>query len=80
MRIRVLTFGITRDITGAGTIDLDLPEGATAADVDRHFRDHYPALGRLSSLLMAVNTEYAAPDTLLRENDEVALIPPVSGG
>ncbi len=80
MKIRVLTFGIARDITGAGTLDVQLPEGATIDTAHQYFREKYPALNRLSSLLIALNAEYASSETVLRENDEIALIPPVSGG
>ena len=80
IKIKVLAFGVARDITGAGSVELQFPEGTTLAQVQRHFQEKYPAFNRLSNLLLAINAEYAAPDTMLRENDEVALIPPVSGG
>lgn len=80
MTIRVLTFGIARDITGTGTLEVQLPEGATIDTAQQYFREKYPALNRLSSLIIALNAEYAPGETVLRENDEIALIPPVSGG
>ena len=80
MKIRVLAFGIARDITGTGTMEVELPEGATIDTVQQFFREKYPSLNRLSSLIIALNAEYASGETVLRENDEIALIPPVSGG
>lgn len=80
MKIRVLTFGIARDITGAGILELELPEGSTIGSAQNYFLERYPALSRLSSLVIAHNAEYAPVATVLRENDEIALIPPVSGG
>jgi len=80
MKIRILSFGIARDITGAGTIELHLPEGADLNILQEHLIRQYPAFKRLSSLLFAVNARYATGDTKLRDEDEIALIPPVSGG
>lgn len=80
MKVRILSFGIARDITGAGAFDLDLPEGADLGILQEYLLRQYPAFKRLSSLMFAVNARYATGDTKLRDEDEVALIPPVSGG
>lgn len=80
MKIRVLTFGIARDITDADHLMIELPAGSNAAALQAYLQELYPAFKRLKSLQIAVNTEYAAPDVLLKENDEIAIIPPVSGG
>ena len=80
MKIRILTFGAAQDITGAAQVELDLPEAETVAGLRAALYVRYPGLTRLSSLLFAVNTQYASDETRVRENDEVALIPPVSGG
>ncbi|TNE58258.1 MAG: molybdopterin converting factor subunit 1 [Bacteroidetes bacterium] len=80
MKIQILTFGIARDITGADQIDMDLPEHASVDTLKNHLIENYPAMKRLRSLMVAVNAVYASPDTILTEKDEVALIPPVSGG
>ena len=61
--------------------EIDLPEGGTVRDLLRHLEAQIPGLKKLlPSLALAVNHEYAGPDTVLRPNDEVALLPPVSGG
>lgn len=80
MKIKVLTFGIARDITNTDTLVVELPAGASAGELQHHLQEQFPAFKRLNSLRIAVNAEYATAETLLRENDEIALIPPVSGG
>jgi molybdopterin converting factor subunit 1 len=81
MRIHVRLFALLRDRAGAGEVALDLPAGATAADVTRGVAERFPALDALlRRTAVAVNHEYAAPDTAIGPEDEVALIPPVSGG
>lgn len=79
--IRVLFFGQLKEIAGCAEQDLALEEGATAAAVFEHYAALHPRFGGLrSSLVMAVNEEFAAPGTVLRDGDEVAFLPPVSGG
>ena len=80
MILKILTFGIARDIIGGATFDLELTEGATVGDLKRHILVKYPRFEALSSLLVAVNEEYGDADLLLNSTDEIALIPPVSGG
>ncbi|WP_019989705.1 molybdopterin converting factor subunit 1 [Rudanella lutea] len=78
--ITVLLFGITRDITGQNTIQQPLPAQARVSDLMEQLQNQYPRLSEIRALLVAVNGEYAEPDTPLTPTDEVALIPPVSGG
>jgi molybdopterin converting factor subunit 1 len=81
MQVRVLFFGILKDLTGRSSEAISLPDHATAADVLRHYEQSLAAQGAvLSSVAISVNQEYAAPDTQLHGGDEVALLPPVSGG
>ena len=80
MKIEVLTFGIARDITGADTLQLQLPSGATVAELRAELAKQFPAFEKLRSLMVAVNAAYASDETILTERDELALIPPVSGG
>lgn len=80
MRIKILVFGIARDICGSGVIHLKVPETATAGQVKQLLTEEYPHLGQLKSFLLAVNEEYAELNTLIAPGDEIALIPPVSGG
>jgi MoaE-MoaD fusion protein len=81
MQVRVLFFGMLKDLTGQASDALDLPEGATLADLRDHYEKRTPGLKRLAgSLAMSVNQEYAGPDDKLKAGDEIALLPPVSGG
>ena len=76
MKIAVRLFAGLRELAGTRTIEVELPEGATAADV-------WPALAlgdEPRGLLLAINRSYAQRETTLAEGDEIALIPPVSGG
>lgn len=81
MQVRVLFFGVLKDMAGRGSDDLTLPDQATAGDVLEHYEQHMTGLrGMLSSIAISVNHEYAPPDVRLQTGDEVALLPPVSGG
>lgn len=78
--VSVLLFGITRDLTGQSSVSVPLAEGANVGDILSQLHQHYPELAGIRSLLVAVNGEYAEPEQVLAHHDEVALIPPVSGG
>jgi molybdopterin synthase catalytic subunit/molybdopterin converting factor small subunit len=81
MQVRVLFFGILRDLAGRGGEVLTLPEHATLSDVFMHYEEMNPRLGELAgSIAISVNQEFAGPDSSLKEGDEVAFLPPVSGG
>lgn len=81
MRVRVLLFGLLKDIFPEAVESLQLPAGATVATLLDSFRARAPLQEQLwTSLAVAVNQEYALPEQLLSEGDEVALLPPVSGG
>jgi MoaE-MoaD fusion protein len=76
MIVRVRLFAILRERAGTGGVELDLPSGARAGDVLRELQE----VTRGLPVVLAVNREYATPDTQLTAGDELALIPPVSGG
>jgi molybdopterin synthase catalytic subunit/molybdopterin converting factor small subunit len=81
MEICVLFFGVLKDLVGSGCERLNLPDGATLSDVLEHYAVRIPELRHLaSSIALSVNQEYAALDVRLNAGDEVALLPPVSGG
>ncbi len=81
MRVRVLFFGMLKDLCGKASDALDLPDGSTVGDVLADYAAKFPQLkASLPSLATAVNQQYAGPDTVLKSNDEIALLPPVSGG
>jgi molybdopterin synthase catalytic subunit len=80
MRVRVLFFGMLKDVMAAAD-SIELPEGASVRDVLVHYESRFPRLkDAMPSLAVAVNQQYAELDTKLMPDDEVALLPPVSGG
>ncbi len=81
MRVRVLFFGMLKELAGKPAEALDLPEGASIRDVLAHYEKQIPRLKEsISSLALALNQQYASPDAKLKADDEIALLPPVSGG
>ncbi len=81
LRIRVRLFAMQREVAGARELRIEVPAPATVDDVWAAMVATVPALapGR-AALRFAVNGSYADPDTLLSDGDEIACIPPVSGG
>jgi molybdopterin synthase sulfur carrier subunit len=79
MEIKIKAFGVTKEILGAREIALAL-DGQTVAYLRATLITNYPALQGLKSLMIAVNNNYAEDNVTLKHTDEVALIPPVSGG
>jgi len=81
MQVRILFFGVLKDLAGRSSDVLTLPEEATAGDVVEHYESQLASLkGKLSSIAVSVNQEYAGLESKLRSGDEVGLLPPVSGG
>jgi MoaE-MoaD fusion protein len=79
MQVRVLFFGVLKDLLSSNGDAVTLPEGATVAQLLERLRGE-AAHPVWSALAVAVNREYATASAVLREGDEVALLPPVSGG
>ena len=80
MKITLLVFGIVKEILKNRTIELELPEHATTADLKATLHSQYPTMRQLAVYRIAVNGEYSAENAGLQDGDEVAIIPPVSGG
>jgi molybdopterin converting factor subunit 1 len=81
MRVTVRLFARLRDIAGAAELTRDIAQGATIRSVWRALAGEYPELGQYErSISSAVNEDYARMDQVLSEGDEVAFLPPVSGG
>lgn len=76
---RVKAFGITKDILGGKEMVIEAP-GVTVGDLRAALNEKYPKLTGLRSLFIAVNNSYADETAAINEGDEIALIPPVSGG
>jgi molybdopterin converting factor subunit 1 len=81
MRVTVRLFARLRDIAGSGELTREAAAGATVADVWRGLVADFPEMARYdSSISSAVNADYAKMAAPLAEGDEVAFLPPVSGG
>jgi MoaE-MoaD fusion protein len=81
MHVRILLFGALKELRLQDAETMELPEQATVEEFLRHFVEAAPQLKTfVGSLAIAVNCEYALPTQVLKEGDEVALLPPVSGG
>jgi molybdopterin synthase catalytic subunit len=81
MKVNVLFFGVTHDLTGCAQEQVELPEGENLEGLRRHCETRFPRLGAVGgSLLLAVNQEFAKGPVPLHDGDEVAFMPPVSGG
>jgi len=81
MQVRVRLFAIVRDRAGAGEALLELRDGASVADAAAALAERFPAIADfLPRAAFAVNQTYAAKDVGLKDGDELAVIPPVSGG
>jgi len=81
MQVRTLFFGMLKDLAGRSSDSLNLPENATLGDVVAHYEELIPRLGELAaSIAVSINQEFAGPDSKLKDGDEIAFLPPVSGG
>lgn len=81
MRVTVQLFARLRELAGRSEATLELPPGASVADVWRALEVDHPAMAPLgSSVSAAVNAEFAPMTTEVHEGDDVAFLPPVSGG
>ncbi len=77
--MKILSFGIAREIV-SGPIEMSLDGDVSVAMLQTKLSELYPGLRQLSSFVIAVNGEYGQPERIVRNGDEIAIIPPVSGG
>lgn len=81
MRVTIRLFARLRDLAGAGTLTREIPQGAGVDAVWQALAREYPAMAPLRpSIAVAVNAEYARFETTVADGDEIAFLPPVSGG
>ena len=81
VRVKVLFFGRLRELIGVAEETLELPAGATLAQVFERYAERFPKLtGFRGSMVVSRNQEFAAWDTRVAAGDEIAFLPPVSGG
>ncbi len=75
-----MAFGIARDFFKSNSIYIELKKNDTITILKYQLEKQFPQLLQLKSYLIAVNNEYAQPNHCIKEEDEIAIIPPVSGG
>jgi len=81
MIVKMLFFASCRDLVGAGEREVTLEAGATVTDLISDIASEHPRFVEMvPSLMISVNQEYVERDSVLEDGDEVAFIPPVSGG
>lgn len=80
MKIKVVAFGIAKDILKAKQVEVELTSGNTISALRQHLLQQHPEFSKLKSLSFAVGVNYQDDSYSLNENDEVVIIPPVSGG
>ena len=80
MDIRIVAYGIARDIVGSNHMDMVIEEGQTVSQTVEQLKSKFPSFDDLASVKLAVNESYVEDNYVLLEGDEVVIIPPVSGG
>lgn len=80
MKIKILAFGIAKDIFGSSFIEVEVAEDLQVAQLKSTMEYIYPKLKEIKSYMIAINDEYAQDDMSIQASDEIAIIPPVSGG
>jgi len=80
MKIRLLAFGIAKDIFNQSELDFEISLGNSISHLKQKLIEQYPEFSKLQSLKFAINEDYQGDDYVIKQNDEVVIIPPVSGG
>ena len=80
IKIQLLLFGIATDLLNVSSLELAVSKNCSVAFFKKEIVEKYPQLKNINSYAIAVNESYASDENILKENDVVAIIPPVSGG
>ncbi|MBP2617780.1 MoaD/ThiS family protein [Chryseobacterium jejuense] len=80
MKLKILAFGITKDIFGASEKKMEFQDDLNVSQLKERLEKDFPQLIKLKSYFIAVNEEYAEDNQIIIDTDEIAIIPPVSGG
>ena len=80
MIIKIVAFGVARDIIGGSQLDMECESNIIVSQAIELLKTQFPDFQKLASIKMAVNEDYVSNDFVISEGDELVLIPPVSGG
>jgi len=80
MKVTILAFGIAKEIFGNSSVNVELKDESGVNDLKVSLEEKFPRLKQLSSFRIAVNNRFAEANEVIAEQDEIAIIPPVSGG
>jgi molybdopterin converting factor small subunit len=80
MNVNVLAFGIAKEIVGGSMTVVALQDAASVGALKITLEKQFPGLKNLGTYMIAVNNDYSAEQTVIHPSDELAIIPPVSGG
>ena len=80
MKVNILAFGIAKEILGSSSYNMELSDACAVNELRQSLEEKFPRLKQLSSFRIAVNNHFASLDEVITERDEIAIIPPVSGG
>lgn len=80
MKIKLIAFGIAKDILSNSSIDMEVSESSKISDIKEKLISDFPEFEKLNSLKFAVNEDYQEDNYTVKESDEIVIIPPVSGG
>ena len=80
MKTTLLLFGIAAELAGNSSLTIELPNKNNVASFKEFLSTEFPEFQKMSSYAVAINESYATDETLIQENDVIAIIPPVSGG
>lgn len=80
MKITILFFGIVTDLIGESTIAFEISNDSNVYDLKNELIETYPSLKNIHEFAIAINESYANDNSILKNGDTVAIIPPVSGG
>ena len=78
--MKVLAFGIVKDIFNNSYVVIDNKDASSVDELKTFLEKKFPALKELASYMIAINEEYASENIAINDADEIAIIPPVSGG
>ena len=81
MKVKLLLFAALKDIAGRRDLEMELDDGSTLQQVTEKLASLYPEIGRMqNSVRIAINQEFADENSSLNNGDEIAFLPPMSGG